>query len=361
MELSQEAPSPFARQLSELVRTPTTAVMNLLALAAILAIAVPLVNWALIDAVWTGEDGSSCPAGSGACWAFINDKLRLLLFGRYPYAEQWRPLAGTAILITLVALVLNPMLWSWRLAVGAAAGMAAYLTMMWGGVFGLTFVESSEWGGLPLTVLLTVFGVGIGLLIAVPVALARFSRLPVFRIAATIYVEAVRGVPLISVLFMASVLLPLILPDGLTPSGMGRVLVGITLFFAAYMAEVLRGGLQSIPKGQFDAAKSMGLRYGTTMFKVVLPQAFVVVLPAMVNMMIGALKGTSLVVIVAMMDLLGAAQATLADPDWIGFYVEAYVFAGMLYAIMCGTISWYGRRVERNLRAARQNSNSMNR
>ena len=361
MELSPQAPNAFARQLAGLVRTPTTAVMNLLALTAILAIAVPLVNWAFIEAVWTGEDGSNCPVGTGACWAFINDKLRLLLFGRYPYAEQWRPLAGTAILVALVAFVLNPMFWSWKLAVGGVAGLAAYLTLMWGGVFGLPFVESSEWGGLPLTVFLTVFGVGFGLLIAVPVALARYSQLPVFQIAATIYVEAVRGVPLISVLFMASVLMPLILPDGLTPAGMGRVLVGITLFFAAYMAEVLRGGLQSISKGQFDAAKSMGLRYGTTMFKIVLPQAFVVVLPAMVNMTIGALKGTSLVVIVAMMDLLGAAQATLADPDWIGFYVEAYVFAGMIYAIMCGTISWYGRRIERNLRTARQHSNSTGR
>ncbi|MBY8975913.1 amino acid ABC transporter permease [Rhodobacteraceae bacterium NNCM2] len=358
MHYVSAAQGRLGRMIASLFATPMAAVMNLIALAAFLAIAVPLVNWALFDAVWSGDSGAACPTGSGACWAFIKSKMRLILFGRFPYDEQWRALAGTLILISLVAASLNPLLWSWRLMVGWAVGLVAYVTLMLGGVFGMSYVETSEWGGLPLTVLLTVFGVGFGLVIAIPVALARFSTLPVFRLAATVYVEAVRGVPLISVLFMASVLLPLVLPDGLTPQGLGRVMIGIVFFFAAYMAEVLRGGLQSIPRGQFEACRSLGVRYAPMMFKVVLPQAFEVVLPAMVNLTIGALKGTSLVVIVAMMDLLGAAQASLADPNWIGFYVEAYVFAAVIYALMCGTISWYGRRVERGLRAARQHSNN---
>lgn len=337
-----------------LTRSPLATALNVVTLVFLALIVPPFVQWAVIDAVWTGETGADCPPGSGACWAFIRDKLRLITFGRYPYLEQWRPLAATALLVALVVVSLNPRFWSGRLAAGWALGLGAYGALMWGGAFGLTPVESSYWGGLPLTVLLTVFGVAFGLVIAVPVALARYSRLPVFRLAATIYVEAVRGVPLISVLFMASVALPLFLPDGLTPNGLGRVLVGVTLFFAAYMAEVLRGGLQAVPKGQIEACKALGVSYAATMRKVVLPQAFETVLPAMINLIIGALKGTSLVVIVAMMDLLGAAQAALADPDWIGFYVEAYVFAGMVFAAMCGGVSWYGRRVERSLREARR-------
>ena len=351
------APPPrepwLERMRRSLISSPTTAVLNLLALIAIVMIAVPIVRWGLIDAVWVGADGADCPTGTGACWAFIRDKMPLILFGRYPFAEHWRPFVATGLLVATVAVTLNPLFWSRRLAVAWVAVVPVYLVLMRGGVLGLSQVDSSEWGGLPLTILLTVFGVAFGLVLAIPVALARFSKLPVFRWSATLYVEAVRGVPLISVLFMASVLLPLVLPDGLTPNGIGRVLVGIVLFFAAYMAEVLRGGLQSIPRGQFEACNALGLGYWRTMRKVVLPQAFEVVLPALVNLIIGALKGTSLVVIVAMMDLLGAAQASLADPKWIGFYVEAYVFAGLVYALMCGAISWYGRRIERSLRRTR--------
>lgn len=236
-----------------------------------------------------------------------------------------------------------------------AGGLALYALLMWGGVLGLTFVESSYWGGLPLTILLTVFGVFFGFAVAVPVALARHSGYPVHRWAATLYVELIRGVPLISVLFMASVLMPIFLPDGLTPNGLGRVLVGIIVFFAAYMAEVIRGGLQAIPAGQYEAARALGIGYPVLMGRIVLPQALEIVLPAMINLFIGALKGTSLVVIVSMMDLLGAAQASLADPNWIGFYVEAYVFAAAVYAVMCGAISWYGRRVETSRAGARRN------
>jgi len=333
--------------------SPLVAALNIGALLLLLAVVPPLINWALIDAVWIGETGASCPPGGGACWAFVADKLRLILFGLYPFNEQWRPLIATALLVALVVVSLNPLFWRKELAAAWAIGLVVYGLIMWGGVFGMSFVESSYWGGLPLTILLTTFGVFFGLIISIPVALARYSSLPVFRAVATGYIEVIRGLPLISVLFMASVVLPLFLPQGLTPNGLGRILAGIVLFFGAYMAEVLRGGLQAIPSGQFEATRALGLRYWPAMGKVVLPQAFEIVLPAFVNLIIGALKGTSLVVIVAMMDLLGSAQAALADPDWIGFYVEAYVFAGLIYVLMCGSISWYGRRIERTLRIAR--------
>lgn len=342
--------SVLARNLRPLFATPLVGAVNLAMLGVLLVALPPLLDWALFSAVWSAEDMNGCPPGSGACWAFIGDKVRLILFGRFPYDEQWRAALGTAVLIALVVISLDPRFWRPWLALAWAGGIVVYSLLMWGGVLGLAFVESGSWGGLPLTVLLTIFGVFFGLIVAVPVALARQSDLPVFRWAATLYVELVRGVPLISVLFMASVLLPVFLPDGLTPNGLGRVLIGIVFFFAAYMAEVLRGGLQAIPSGQPEAARALGIGYWVQMGRIVLPQAFQIVLPAMVNLVIGALKGTSLVVIVAMMDLLGAARAAMADPDWIGFYVEAYLFAAAVYAIMCGAISWYGRRVERRLR-----------
>lgn len=332
--------------------TPVTGAVNLAVVVALILIAAPIFDWAVLSAIWRADDMNGCPPDAGACWAFIGAKARLIIFGRYPFEEQWRAGAATLTLVVLVIASLNPRCWRPWLGFAWLGGLALYSLLMWGGLFGLPFVESSYWGGLPLTILLTVFGVFFGLIVAVPVALARHSGYPVHRWAATLYIELIRGVPLISVLFMASVLLPIFLPDGFTPNGLGRVLAGITIFFAAYMAEVLRGGLQAIPSGQFEAARALGVRYPVLMGRIVLPQAFVIVLPAMVNLFIGALKGTSLVIIVAMMDLLGAAQASLADPNWIGFYVEAYVFAALVYAAMCGAISWYGRRVETRLATA---------
>lgn len=340
-------------RLSPLWSTPMVAVANLAVLVVLLIALPPLLDWAVFSAVWSAEDMHGCPPGSGACWAFICAKARLILFGPYPYDEQWRAAIATIVLVALVVVSLDPRFWRRWLAAAWLGGIVIYNVLMSGGVLGLRPLETSFWGGLPLTILLTTFGVFFGLIVAVPVALARFSSLPVFRWAATLYVELVRGVPLISVIFMASVLMPVFLPDGLTPNGLGRVLIGIVFFFAAYMAEVLRGGLQAIPAGQFEAARALGIGYPVLMGRIVFPQAFEIVLPAMVNLVIGALKGTSLVVIVSMMDLLGAAKASLADPKWIGFYVEAYVFAALVYATMCGSISWYGRRIEVRLRRTR--------
>lgn len=275
----------WQRLTAEFTRSPVSVVLNITAMLVLVLIAIPIVQWALIDAVWTGDSGDSCPPGSGACWAFIGSKLRLILFGRFPYDDQWRSLVGTVILVALVVISLNPIFWRKWLLPAWVAGLLSYGILMWGGVFGLSYVESSLWGGLPLTILLTVFGVAFGLVISVPLALGRQSKLPVFRLFSIVFVEAVRGVPLISVLFMASVLLPLILPDGFTPDGLGRVLIGLTLFLAAYMAEVLRGGLQAIPKGQYEACRSLGIAYWPMMLKVILPQAFETVLPAMVNLL----------------------------------------------------------------------------
>ena len=343
----------LAQRLRPLWSSPGVALANLAALT-LLAVAIPpILDWAILSATWSAEDMNGCPPEAGACWAFIGAKARLILFGRYTFDEQWRAALSTALLIALTAVSLNPRFWGRKLALGWGLGLIGYGVLMWGGLLGLEPVDSNQWGGLPLTVLLTIFGVFFGILIAIPLALARQSELPVFRLAATAYIEGMRGVPLIAVLFMASIMIPMVLPEGFSPSGLGRVLIGLVLFIAAYMAEILRGGLQAIPSGQTEAARALGLSWTAMQIKVVLPQVFEITLPSTVNLIIAALKGTSLVVIVAMMDLLGAAQASMADPRWIGFYVEAYAFAALLYVIMCGTISWYGRRVETNLRRAR--------
>jgi general L-amino acid transport system permease protein len=351
--LPPEAETGVKAWVKTQLKSPLGLVLNIAMLALILMAVPPLLNWAVVEATWTGETMDACPPGGGACWAFISAKTRLILFGTYIYDEHWRAAIATLVMVALVVASMNPLFWNRKLAMGWAAGLVIYGVLMWGGIFGLRFVDSGSWGGLPLTILLTVFGVFFGLLVSIPVALARVSRLPVFRTSAILYVELIRGVPLISILFMASVAMPLLLPEGFTLSGLVRVIIGLVIFTAAYMAEVLRGGLQAVPKGQYEAAKALGLGYWQTQFKVVLPQAFELVLPAFVSLIIITLKSTSLVVIVAMMDLLGAAKASLADPNWIGFYVEAYVFAGAIYVAMCASISWYGRRVENNLRSAR--------
>jgi len=333
-----------------LFRTPLDAAVNLAALALFAAVLPPLLDWALLSAVWDARAGTDCPHGSGACWGFIAHKYRLILFGRYPYDAQWRPLLATLLLLAMTAVSFRPRLWGRGLVLSWLLGLALYGVLMSGGILGLPFYPTVYWGGLPLTILLSVMGIFFGFLVSLPAALGRRSKLPVIRITCVVYIELVRGVPLISVLFLASVVLPIFLPEGLNPNGLARVLFGLVLFFGAYMAEVIRGGLQAIPRGQYDACHALGLSYLTTMHKVILPQALEIVIPAMINLFIGAFKGTSLVVIIAMMDLLGSAQASLADPNWIGFYVEAYVFAGAIYVLFCSAISWYGRRVETGLR-----------
>ena len=358
MTTSSDLPPPFAARgpgafLAAQLKSPLGLILNLLALGLVVAVLPPILQWAFLDATWSGDGMEDCPPAGGACWAFVRAKMRLILFGTYPYDEHWRAAVATALLAGLVLLSLNPLFWSRKLALGWVAGTLVYGILMWGGVLGLRPIDSNDWGGLPLTILLTVFGVFFGAAVSVPVALARVSKLPVFRRAAVVYIELIRGVPLISILFMASVAMPIILPQGFSPSGLVRVIIGIVIFTAAYMAEVLRGGLQAIPKGQYEAANALGLNYLQTQLKVVLPQAAELVLPAYVSLVIITLKSTSLVVIVAMMDLLGAAKASLADPNWIGFYVEAYVFAGLIYVGMCGSISWYGRRIETKLRRTR--------
>ena len=286
----------------------------------------PLISWVFLDAVWSGGDPNLCRAAEGACWAFIAEKHRFILFGLYPFEEQWRPRLATALFVGMLLVSCYPALWRpWLVALWAAV-IVVCGALMWGGVFGLTFVENARWGGLPLTLILAVVGIVCSFPLAILLALGRRSDLPGIRAVCVGFIEFVRGVPLISVLFMASVMFPLFLPEGMTIDKLLRAQVGIIIFTAAYLAEAIRGGLQAIPRGQYEAADALGLAYWKKTLLIILPQALKISIPPIVNQFISMFKDTSLVIIIGLFDLLTTAKTALTDPPWRSFYVEAYFF-----------------------------------
>ena len=308
----------------------------------------PLIDWALLDAVWRAPDANACRVeGAGACWAFIADKHRFILFGTYPYEAHWRPATATLLLIGLWGVSLARAAWKAWLATVWACGLLAIGGLMWGGVAGLSYVENERWGGLTLTLLLTTIGIGCAFPLAVVLALARRSKLPVLRGLAVGYIELIRGVPLISLLFMASVMLPLFLPAGVSIDKLLRAQIALILFAAAYLAEIVRGGLQAVPRSQYEAADALGFTYWSKMLLVILPQALRIAIPPLVNSFIGFFKDTSLVLIIGLFDLLSTVKIALTDPAWSGFGVEAYLFASLVYFAFCFAMSRYSVRLER--------------
>jgi general L-amino acid transport system permease protein len=320
-------------------------------LAVLIAAAlVPFAQWAFVDAAWR-PDPAACRAAHGACWGFVAEKYRFILFGTYPFEEQWRPALATLLLI---ALWLASALRRFRrpsLGVLWAGGLGIIGVLMWGGAFGLPYVENERWGGLILTLLLATFGLAAAFPLSILLALGRRAELPAIRALCVAYIELVRGVPLISVLFMASVMLPLFLPLGLTIDKLARAQVALILFAAAYLAEVVRGGLQAIPRGQYDAADALGLSYFHKTVCIVLPQALRIAVPALANTFIGFFKDTSLVLIIGLFDLLSTIKVSLTDPAWSGFGVEAYLLAALVYFVFCFAMSRYSRRFERRVPA----------
>ncbi|HEX5391133.1 MAG TPA: amino acid ABC transporter permease [Burkholderiaceae bacterium] len=309
-----------------------------------------LLNWALFSASWR-PDFDACRAdGVGACWGVVAAKYRLILLGRYPFDEQWRPVLATALMVGLLVASCMRMFWRRWLAVLWAVVLVAVFTLMYGGKFGLSVVETDRWGGLPLTIMLSSLSIVMAFPIALLVALGKRSRMPAIRSFCVIYIELIRGVPLISVLFMASFMFPLFMPQGVSIDVLIRVLAGITLFAAAYMAEVIRGGLQAIPKGQIEAAATLGLSYWQTQRKIVLPQALAMVVPGIMNNFISIFKDTSLVTIVSLYELTGAMGLALnSDADWRPFKVEAYLFIALIYFSFCFAMSRYSLWVEKQV------------
>lgn len=314
----------------------------------------PLVEWAFVDAVWSAPDSRPCRAeGAGACWALIAEKHRFILFGTYPYEQHWRPGLGILVLLALYVASAMRRFWRARLALAWLGGLALIGWLMWGGFAGLSYVENERWGGLMLTLLLATFGIAIAFPISILLALGRRSRLPAVRALAVLWIELVRGVPLISLLFMASVMLPLFLPEGVSIDKLLRALIAMIVFAAAYLAEVVRGGLQAIPHGQEEAADALGLPYGRKTLFVILPQALRIAIPPLVNTFIAFFKDTSLVVIIGLFDLLTSIKVALTEPAWSGFGVEAYLFASLVYFAFCFAMSRYSQNLERDLERGR--------
>ena len=326
-------------------------VVSLLVLLVLFFAASAGLQWGVVHAV-TAANADACQAarGTGACWGVIHEKARFILLGRYPQTEHWRPELATFLMLGLV--VASCSRWFWRpwLALLWLVVLTAFFTLMSGGVLGLSKVPTDQWGGLPLTVMLTVISMTLAFPIAVMVALGRRSSMPAIKTLCVMYVELIRGVPLISVLFMASFMFPLFMPIGKSPDVLIRVIVGITLFAAAYMAEIVRGGLQALPKGQTEAAASLGLGYWQTQAKIVLPQALGTVVPSIMNNFISLFKDTSPVTIVSLYELTGALSLAVgSDPNWRPFKIEAYIFIATIYFTCCFAMSRYSLWVERRL------------
>ena len=308
----------------------------------------PLIRWVFIDSLWISS-GAECQQIDGACWSIIPANIRFITFGFFPYEQQWRPFAAMVLLVALLFYSRNRNHWKKHLLYAWILGLFLMGLLMKGGIFGLTPVESTQWGGLPLTLLLSVFGLTAAYPLGVILALGRRSKMPVVKSLCVTYIELIRGVPLISLLFMSSVVFPLFLPEGVNINALVRAQVAIILFTAAYIAEVVRGGLQAIPRGQYEAAESLGLNYYLTMRLIVLPQALKIVIPPSVSILISAFKDTSLVVIIALFDFLKTTKTVLNDPQWMGFSAEAYIFAALIYFLCCFFMSNYSRRLEREL------------
>ncbi len=314
-----------------------------------------VLQWGVVQAVFA-PDAGACQAarGTGACWGVVAEKYRLILLGRYPFEEHWRPVLATGLMLAGLVVSCIRMFWKPWLAIMWVAIMAVYFVLMAGGVLGLSPVRTDLWGGLPLTVLLATVSIFLAFPLAIVVALGRRSNLPAIRSVCVVYIELVRGVPLISVLFMASFMFPLFMPQGVSIDVLTRVVVGITLFAAAYMAEIIRGGLQAIPKGQLEAADTLGLSYWQTQRKVVLPQALAMVVPSIMNNFISIFKDTSLVTIVSMYELTGALSLALnSDVDWRPFKIEAYFFITLVYFAFCFAMSRYSLWVEKQLSSSK--------
>ncbi|SNB60791.1 amino acid ABC transporter membrane protein 2, PAAT family [Arboricoccus pini] len=309
-----------------------------------------LVEWALIKAVWPGAGADACRAasGEGACWAVIGDKWRLIIFGRYPFDEHWRPTLAMLVLMGTVLVSCDRRFWSARLIVVWILGMLVFLWLMGGG-FGLTSVPTGLWGGLPLTMMLAFFGMVVAFPLAILLALGRRSSLPLIKVVSVVYIELIRGVPLISLLFMGSFLLPLFMPAGTTIDAVLRAQIAIILFQAAYLAETIRGGLQALPKGQSEAADALALGYWKTQLLIVLPQALKISIPPIVGSLISLFKDTSLVAIVSLSDLLLSMRQAMGDPVWRPFFVEAFLFIMLIYWAFCFSMSKYSQYLERTL------------
>lgn len=319
--------------------------------AALLALVIPpLLRWAVIDASFAGRTPAAC-TGDGACWIFIKLRLGQFFFGHYPPDQRWRLGAVALLLVAFGFPVLRERVRQrglWVLVLLTLFPVLAGLLLV-GGVLGLPYIDTNQWGGLTLNVVISFVTVAGSLPIGIVLALGRRSRLPIVRTLSIGFIELWRGVPLLTVLFMSAVMVPLFLPNGVSLDRLIRAMAALVLFNSAYMAEVVRGGLQAVPLGQYEAAGSLGLRWWQTQALIVLPQALRMVVPGIINTIVDLFKDTTLVTIIGLFDLLGAVNQALKDPAWLGHAKEGFAFASLVFFVCCWAMSKYGRDVERRL------------
>ncbi len=310
----------------------------------------PVFRWAVTQATISGVSKSAC-VGGGACWTFIRMRLPTFFYGHYPWAQLWRVHLSLALLALFCWPVLRArMRHRWIYVVLLLTVFPAIAgVLLTGGVLGLPYVDTSLWGGLMLDVIISFTTVAGSLPLGVLLALGRRSHLPVIRVLSTCFIEIWRGVPLLTVLFMSAVMVPLFLPQGVSLDRLLRAMVALILFNAAYMAEVVRGGLQGVPAGQEEAATALGLSWWKLQAFIVLPQALRIVVPGIINTVVDLFKDTTLVTIIGLSDLLGAVEQALKDPAWLGFATEGYAFSAVVFFICCAAMSAYGRSFERRL------------
>lgn len=342
-------PGPLTWLKENLFNTWYNALFTLIAIWALANWIPALFDWLVTSALWEAAPADACREVAGACWAFVYEKWRFILFGTYPFEQQWRPGAAVILFIGLVVVSCFKPMWNKSLLVIWPVGLAVCWVFLSGGVFGLTSVPNNLWGGLPITLMLAVIGCGVAFPVAIALALGRRSNMPIIKAFSVGYIELIRGVPLITVLFMASVMFPLFMPEGITIDKLLRAQVAIIMFAAAYLAEVVRGGLQAIPKGQYEAADAMGLSYWQSMVFIILPQALKITIPPQVNTFIGMFKDTSLVLIVGIFDLMFTMRTAIQDLDWRSYYKEGFVFVAIIYFVFCFSMSKYSQWLEGEL------------
>ena len=333
--------------------SPLNAALTLVFGFAIVRLAWWLGHWAVINAAFYPAEPATCRAAEGACWSFVIAKHSQILFGIYPPEERWRPALVCVMLLGLLMYSVRPSAWHGRLMGIWVAAIVLVFVLMLGGVPGLPFVPTALWGGLPITLILTVVAIGAAFPLAILLALARRSKMPAISALSVLFIETTRALPLLSILFIASIMLPLLLPEALLPDKFFRALFALLLFAAAYMAEVIRGGLQALPRGQSEAAEALGLSFWKRQRLVILPQAITIVIPALTNTIIVMIKNTSLVLVIGLFDLVSSGKAALADPAWSSPAAETYLFIAAIYFTLCFGFGRFADSLERRRKVSR--------
>ena len=334
--------------------TTFNAVLTLLIIFIFFKYTPPLLNWLIFDADFVGSAKEDCTSG-GACWVFVKVWFKRFMYGMYPNPEQWRINTAFFILFVLIgaAFFVPPKYKKYIILFMLFIYPIIGIKLISGGIFGLKWIETGAWGGLSLTLIVSAFALILCFPIGMFLALGRRSELPVIKYSSIGFIEIWRGVPLITVLFMSAVMFPMFLPDGTYMDKLMRVVIAITLFEAAYMAEVIRGGLQALPRGQYDAAKSLGMGYWRLHLLVILPQALKLVIPGIANTFLALVKDTPLIFVVGLLELAGMIGLAKTNPKWLGMAIEGYVFAGLVFWVICYAMSRYSQRLEKKLSTER--------